>query len=38
MQVAMAENERIVGFGVKSVYVAWKDADDIERLRRHPWP
>jgi hypothetical protein len=35
---AIPRNERIVAFGVKSVYVAWKDADDIERLRRHPWP
>ena len=20
-----------------AVYVVWKDDDDIERLRRHPW-
>ena len=36
--LALDKGERIVGFGPKSVYVAWKDADDIERLRRHPWP
>jgi hypothetical protein len=34
----MAKGERIVGFGEKSVYVVTKDDDDIERIRRHPWP
>ena len=38
LQLAMPETERVVGFGVKSVYVAWRDNDNIERLRRHPWP
>jgi hypothetical protein len=31
-------NERIVGFGSRSIYIVVKDQDDIERLRRHPWP
>ena len=38
VQVSMPENERIVGFGAKSVYVAVTDDDGIQRLRRHPWP
>jgi len=29
---------RLVGFGARSVYVATKGDDDIERLSRHPWP
>ncbi|HLA89562.1 MAG TPA: hypothetical protein VJL28_03900 [Gemmatimonadaceae bacterium] len=37
-QIVLAKGERIVGFGARSVYVVWKDEDDIERLRRHPWP
>lgn len=36
--ITMPKGERIAGFGPTSVYVAWKDDDDIERLRRHPWP
>ena len=35
---SLAANEDIVGFGARTVYVAFKDADDIQRLRRHPWP
>ena len=34
----LPESERVVGFGRKSVYTAVRDADDIERLQRHPWP
>lgn len=34
----MGEGERVVGFGKRSIYVVWKDQDDVERLRRHPWP
>lgn len=33
----MPWNERIVGFGAGSVYVAAADADGVEHLRRHPW-
>lgn len=37
-QVSMPMKQRIVGFGIKSVYVVVRDADDIERIERHPWP
>jgi hypothetical protein len=35
--LSLAKGERIVTVSKKSVYVTWKDADDITRLRRHPW-
>jgi hypothetical protein len=31
-------NQRIVGFGARSVYVVEKDADDVEWVQRRPWP
>ena len=34
----LAPNERIAGFGKRTVYVVATDADDLEVLRRHPWP
>ena len=34
--VSLGKDERIVAVSKTAVYVAWKDADDIERLRRHP--
>jgi hypothetical protein len=37
-QLALKQNERVVGFGLRSVYVSVTDADGIERLRRHPYP
>lgn len=37
-EITLAAKEDIVGFGARTVYVAFKDADDIQRLRRHPWP
>ena len=37
-QLVLEPNERLVGFGARSVYVVERDADDIERIRRHPWP
>ena len=37
-QLVLAANERIVGFGPSSVYLAVTDDDGIQRLRRHPWP
>jgi hypothetical protein len=37
-QLSMASGERVVGFGQRALYVAIKDSDDIERIRRHPWP
>ena len=33
----LAPNERIAGFGKRTVYVVATDADDLEVLRRHPW-
>lgn len=36
-EITLAPNEQIVGFGVTSVYVSFKDADDVQRLRRHAW-
>ena len=36
--LALAKGERIVSVSKTAVYVAWKDEDDIERLRRHPLP
>lgn len=34
-RVLVSPSERIVGFGLKHVYLAARDADDIERLFRH---
>ena len=31
-------NERIMAFGARSVYVVAIGPDDLETLRRHPWP
>lgn len=36
--VSLARGERVVAVGRTAVYVAWKDEDDIEQLRRHPSP
>jgi hypothetical protein len=38
LQVVLRENEHIVGFGRRSVYVVETDDDGIQRLRRHAWP
>ncbi|HLA89094.1 MAG TPA: hypothetical protein VJL28_01530 [Gemmatimonadaceae bacterium] len=37
-RLKLAANERIIGFGVRSVYVLVITDDDTQRLRRHPWP
>jgi hypothetical protein len=37
-EITLAANEDIIGFGLRSIYIAFKDDDDIQRLRRHPWP
>ena len=37
-KLAVGAREDIIGFGPRSVYIAFKDNDDIQRLRRHPWP
>jgi hypothetical protein len=36
--VSLARGERIVTVGKAAVYLAWRDRDDLERLRRHPLP
>jgi hypothetical protein len=35
--LTLSKGDRIVAVTKKSVYISWKDADDITRLRRHPW-
>ncbi|HEX6942331.1 MAG TPA: hypothetical protein VF128_05355 [Gemmatimonadaceae bacterium] len=35
-QLVLPVNERILGFGARSVYVVVTDDDGIQRLRRHP--
>ena len=35
-QVVLDKNERVVGFGARSVYTVITDNDGIQRLRRHP--
>ena len=37
-KLAVGAREDIIGFGPRSVHIAFKDNDDIQRLRRHPWP
>ena len=36
--MTLPENQRIVGFGKRAVYVAVTDSVGIQRLVRHPWP
>jgi hypothetical protein len=36
--IEMKDNERIFGFGAKSLYIIESDADDLKFVRRHPWP
>jgi len=37
-ELRLGMREKILGFGERSVYVVATDEDDIQRLRRHPWP
>jgi hypothetical protein len=37
-QVTMAANEKILGFGAKSVYVTVTAKDGGQLVQRHPWP
>jgi hypothetical protein len=37
-QLELPIRERLVGFGARSLYVVATDDDDVEHLRRHPWP
>ena len=34
----MKNNERIIGSGAKSLYIVESDSDDLQYMRRHPWP
>jgi hypothetical protein len=36
--IEMKNNERIVSAGARSLYVVESDADDLQYIRRHPWP
>ncbi len=37
-QVTMTANEKILGFGAKSVYVTVTAKDGGQNVERHPWP
>lgn len=37
-QLQLPLQERVVGFGTKTIYVSVIDADGVQRLRRHVWP
>lgn len=37
-RLTLPARARVVAFGARSVYVVERDEDDIERVRRHPWP
>jgi hypothetical protein len=37
-EVTLPTNQHVVGFGTRTVYVVETDDDDIQRIRRHPWP
>ena len=36
--IDMKNNERIVSAGARSLYVVESDNDDLQYIRRHPWP
>lgn len=37
-ELFLEATETIVGASDTNLYLGWKDEDDIQRLRRHPWP
>lgn len=37
-EFVIGAKEDIAGFGPKTIYISSKDDDDIQTLRRHPWP
>jgi hypothetical protein len=37
-ELVVKRNQRILGFGAASIYVAETDADGLQRLSQHPWP
>ncbi|MBA3853575.1 MAG: hypothetical protein C0503_04115 [Gemmatimonas sp.] len=38
MAVSVAVGGRVIGFGREAVFVAWPDADELQRVKRHPLP
>lgn len=38
LRLKVGARERIVGFGLQHIYTVRKDDDDLEFIRRHPWP
>jgi hypothetical protein len=36
--LTLAANETVIGFGEKSIYIVATDKDNLQTLRRHPWP
>ncbi len=32
------DTREIVGAGARTLYIAFKDENDIQHIRRHPWP
>jgi hypothetical protein len=37
-RVELPPNERVVGFGARSVYTLRTDANDLQHVERRPWP
>jgi hypothetical protein len=37
-QLLLAPNEKVIGFGAKSVYVSVTAKDGKQSVERHPWP
>ena len=37
-ELVVERNQRVLGFGAASIYVAETDADGLQRLSQHPWP
>jgi len=37
-RLLLEENERLAGFGSNAVYVVSRGEDDVESIKRHPWP
>lgn len=36
-EIALAANEEIIGAGPRTIYIGFKDENDIQHIRRHPW-
>jgi hypothetical protein len=37
-QLILGPNERLLGFGARSVYLVVTDIDGTQTIQRHPWP